>query len=949
MASPDLCAPCKYTGLAMHIALALPAPQGIGAPPLPGWTLPGKVGPVPMAGYSYTLRTVRAGYIYVYFEKNERGSKQWQVWDVSANGHMFLLPEPEWITPLATMSMKCTRTGHSAARLHCIVIENPDKCTTSWMAFSEHLWSKDTRERYAGDKALRSQRMVSFEPAALIGTDKPSGDCLTVGSQAAIEAICDYAPTFTSSWFPYEKAPHLIKSISTGDDGQFDKKTLQTIHSTRYPWADGRTGTADKAVEMLKLRSKKKDGTDHPGVVIALPDAIGCSHELNGFRNDVAGCITRYSQERGMQVTACNAFESLPHTLKQRALDQIEQVWQWSPGHSQRRLQGIKPSATAEERELEKDLCGRWEQDATARAPESLARQRSTNIARGRTAYMADQVRIDKGIAARQKNLNKNPSITQTRQAQANDWGQAQYEQCKARIDTVAMSTFKNNWNQFLAATNTEIDKRTVELIKWLTAPALLTALEDFHPTNPDDGVVFEDVIGNAIMGIGSTVSGATQIDAWVKEMQAKPSNLLWRAVAQNQTSGIQEINVALKQVYSAAQPIAATTWAGMAGSIKWNKVADLGKKSLTFYNTNQKAINDSKSGIKAIDQTRGLDKILSTTGHRLLKPLASAGDTINAVLLQTVLAVRAGAEPAKALALADAQIKHLIPERDDLIHRIKSNDHNITDAAKARQQELSKRWRDLRVSADVADAHKGNYNAARDARLALVVALFEAFNLYNTQKKLGDDPQNDKVKMQLTAAMLGTASAVVDVASTWVKGIDELKDKGANFQKLKLLGGSLSVAATVYGAVVDLKTFLKEESNAAQKGDGNYQLATLYGVRFIFQGASAVLTGLTTLSYLSPSLEAFGERYAARFAGQAATRIAGWAVAQRAALMLASIEVSIFVMAVSMLIGAFEPNALQVWCTNSAFGKDRKKSKEAYVNTDQQEYGFMQAFSEAT
>ena len=829
----DLCPQCNATGLAMFIALILPTPNGCGSPALPGWVSALNVISIALTGYQYSLRSVRAGYVYVFFKKNSRGRNRWQAWDVSTDGQMYPMANPAWAIPVA--DVMCRRTGHSAARLHHIVIEDPHMSETAWIAFSEKQWSDDTIKRYTEDETLRGERMLKFEPAQLIASDSASGSSITPANVAALEAICDYAPSFDTAKLPFGSEQAKPAKISTGEGGGFEQNKL-AFQSTRYPWPAGRKGTAAKACDMLMLRSRKKDGTPHPGVVVALPDAVGCTLEVNGYRNDVPGRIAQYGQERALQITAINDVDGLKIALRQRTQDAIDQPWEWDTARSATRLKGARSAGvSAEQMAREEDLCRRWEEDARARAPRMYAQQRSFNVARDKYTYDKDQARIDASLAKRQKNITS-PEVAAKRSAFVENAMASTWPTYEDRIDRNAIEQFKLRWGQLLTAADKLVEQRTEALVKWLEAPAFLVALEDYAPTNTDDGVMFEDLIGSAIVGMGSSKAGRNKIDAWVKEMQASKGNLLWRAVAQNNKEAMAEVTAALKHAYAAPTPLTTKAWELAAKDVKWNKVADIGKKSLTFFNTNMKAVNDAASGIAAVERTLGLDLILSTTGYRLLKPLAATGDTVNELMLQTFLAVRGGAEPSAALALAESQSRYQTLEREAFIQRLRDEQHHLSEAAKARQAELSARWKALRGSADVADSKKGNFNAARDARIALVVALFEGFNLYKTAGKFSDDPKDAKLKMQLNGAMLAMGSSVTDVVSNLVKGVADAKDKAVSYQALKLGGGALSVVASAYGAMVDWEGVKRTWSA------DDYRAVVTIGTRGVFQVLSGLL-----------------------------------------------------------------------------------------------------------
>jgi hypothetical protein len=933
MATPDLCVPCKSTGLAMHIALALPAPQGAGTPALPGWAPAAKVAPVPMAGYDYALRTVRAGYLYVFFEKNRTGSNKWQSWEISASGTLYPLKSPEWVIPLA--SKTCSRSGHSPARLHFIVIENPDQCKTSWMAFSEHQWSKETLKRYAGDKTLRSQRMLRFEPAALIASDNPGGECMTAGSQAALEAICDYAPGFVFSKLPFEEPATRIKPISTGEDGKFAQAALESFHSTRYPWADGRTGTADKAAEMLKLRSKKKDGSAHPGVVVALPDAIGCAHEMNGYRNDVAGCIARYGDERGMQITAVNILDGLEQALKQKALDEIEQPWQWTAQDSATRLKGVKPSASAEDKALEQDLCARWERDAAARVPQSMAQQRSINLARGRSAYGADQVRIDKSIAVRQKTIANNPQISKERHASADQSAKADYAKCMQRIDPKARDAFKNNWMAFLAAADKTIDKRTIELNKWLDAAALQTALDDFHPVNVADGAAFEAVVAKIIMGISSSAAGGKKINDWVKEAQAKPGNLLWRAVALNQTDIIEALNDIMAQAKQQVDtPLSETAVLAAQGTTKHlAKFSDLIKKALSLHNTLR------KDGVIRVP-TGGLEKILMAVGERFFQPFVKKGvDTLAEKWVQSLLLLRTGADYTHTMALVMAEAKFGKIGRTETLMLMSMGQAIAGQQTSQGFNALKQAWKDLAGAADTPKANSnpalaGGFNEARDLRFAMVATLLQGLFAWKLSQDAANDPNNQKLQGQLFAAQLSFGAGVIDLGATSIKGLNAVGDKALSFQGLKIAGGVLSAGAGVIAGQLDF-----EEAEKA-KLKNNYALARLYRLKGYANFAGAGFSALATLSYAQPAMGMIEKRFVTSAVARGLSYGAARLVAARAILMLGGMGFSLAVLAIQGIVWVFSDSELQIWCEQCAFGNERQKKSYSTPEIQMQRLG---------
>ena len=139
-------------------------------------------------------------------------------------------------------------------------------------------------------------------------------------------------------------------------------------------------------------RGKTPGRPDIKPQVLALWDAVGVAHELNGFRSDAAGCIQQYAEEREMQIAAMNAIEGLKVALRERATAEAQQsspfqAWQWTAEDSAKRLSNARnfmPGMLARN----EDLCRRWEQDRATRRACSLgtAAQLGPRHERGRVA-----------------------------------------------------------------------------------------------------------------------------------------------------------------------------------------------------------------------------------------------------------------------------------------------------------------------------------------------------------------------------------------------------------------------------------------------------------------------------------------------------------------------------------------------------------------------------------
>lgn len=920
------CDQCKSTGLPILLTRYAVVPSSVKAS-LPGWVSGKRVTDVALGGdYKYALRTLRAGYVYLFYGKGPRGSNYWECYAVGDDGSMILQPSTAMAQPQPTPVLQCTNNGHTNQNVYFIVIQEPEKCGPVWIAFSEHKWSEETLGRYKADKALRDTRMQTIQPPAMAGGAKHTHG--QIASAAVLTEVVEFAPREqTLIDLPYGGNAAAISSV----DGSHNANVL-VKQSTRYPLYFG-DRIVEPLVNRMIARGKTPKAPDAKPHVLALWDAVGIAHELNGFRNDAAGRIKQYGDERELEITAMNAIEGVKQALQNKAASSAREAaemgqWKWTPEASAERLKNARiytPDAMARQQ----DLCRRWEQDALSKAPTHIVQQRQfglTNLTEAE--WIKRNAEIDAQVAEyinhRDATTGKTP--LQLREERSKTWQSKAIAEAwpkyEKKLKPGAMAKFKTNYDAFLDQADKIIDTRTVELIKWLEAPLFIDTLEDFDQTNIGDGALFEDVVSEAIFGIASSKSGAARIDQWVREAKASvKTNLIWRVIALNQTEGIAEVDAALAHAVGTEQPLTEAAWDNIGAQIKWNKLADLNKKAISLNNANLKA------GVRPVN-TRGLDKLLITVGDGLMKPFVKefgvgrAIDTVGEKIVQTLLIVRAGGDHTAAIAVVAAQARYEGVSRARLIQRLNTAQAFVTADVSAERRALNRAWSDLKRAAPAPD--KGVLNPAMEVRLGLVVAVLEAVNLWKVSQAANPDP---KVQWQLRAATMATSAATLDVAASAIKGLAVAKDAAVSFQVLKVAGGLLAGGASFIGGWLDYK------EGAAQASKGRYGLAYLYRARAGAQVVGGAMSIVIGFSYAAPLLEAAAKRYVANIVVQGLSRAAGWALAARAGLMLTGLTFSIATLAISFAIWYFSDDALQNWCEGSAFGVDVDfKDAEAQV-----------------
>ncbi|WP_293931804.1 T6SS effector BTH_I2691 family protein [Iodobacter sp.] len=892
----QLCKACQASGLPIMPVRYAVVPTSVAAK-LPAWAEGTRVKDIALGSdFHYALRTLRAGYVYLFYSKNARGAKQWECYTVTEDGLLLLQPTPK-AASAPKDSITCQTAGHSNSRLHHLIIDRPDDCGPTWIAFSEHKWSDETLAQYGSDAKLRSARMQAIDPKAMAaGAKNPHS---SPASQAALESIMEYSPGFSSAQLPYDqKVPEFSK-----DDGSFSEKKLAMV-STLYRVCSRKGATAD-TLQFMQVRAKKSAGGSNTPQIMALWDAIGTVNELNGFRSDPAGLMKQFTTERELELSTLSSIEGLKKALSNKAGSEAEAEARHFPGKRAGSLENY-PDLTR--RKIAANV--QFNDDHNqAKLNKELAAIEAERAKRDAPAKEAEDRRANSEQSQHYKKLKM-----------AHSW-----DKYSTKIDPNVFNTFNNNLESLLSKADALIEQRTTLLLKWLDAPLFIDTLEDFHPSNIKDGVQFEEVISHAILGMGTSKSGKAKIDAWIMEGKASvKSNLLWRAFALNQKEAIPEIDKLLLEAKAGSNIVLTpVAWASVVANIKWNKIADLYKKAQTFENTNLRAAG-SKGAMKEA-KLFGFLGIFATTGDRLLSHSFAAkmiDSVVKEKVFQSLFLLRAGAHVDAVLDLVKEQALRENLDRKAMLSRIQTAEvfaNAMEDGGKLRPNAavLQEKWSKLAENADVPGKDK-RFNAAKDARLAMVVAMLEAFNLAKCSYSAKAD---SKSMITIAAGVASLASAATDVYANVVKGA--LEESSYTFQRLKFFGGMLSGIASLAGVAT---SWMDADKYGSAKKVNLYYLAMS---NVIFGGLAGIFNLLSTLSYCGPWLAAAVERQALQNAAKASvTKLAAAAAKRllmyRAILMGLGLTFNIVALGIQLLIWQLTDNELQEWCEKCAFGLKR-------------------------
>ena len=288
--------------------------------------------------------------------------------------------------------------------------------------------------------------------------------------------IMEFAPREqTHLDLPHNGNPGAVSQ----EDGRFGADQLAKL-STRYPWhfADR---IADDLLARMILRGKTSGAPDTKPHVLALWDAVGIAHELNAWRNEAAGRIKQFGDERELQITAMNAIEGVKQALENKAANSAREaaeigLWKWTAGDSAERLKNVQqhmPQLLARNR----DLCRRWEQDAVNKMPAHIVQQRQYAVAASDEQWLrhnADiDTRLDQYKNHRDPQSGKTPGQLRDERSRRlqNEAIAEAWPKYEKKLQPGAQVAFRQKYETFLDEADKIIDARTVTLIKWLEAP----------------------------------------------------------------------------------------------------------------------------------------------------------------------------------------------------------------------------------------------------------------------------------------------------------------------------------------------------------------------------------------------------------------------------------------------------------------------------------------------
>lgn len=966
------CANCEKTGLPILPVRYSVLPQKVKAV-IPGGIKGTRVTNVALETHHYGLRTLREGWIYLFYEVGPRGNRYWEAYKVTSDGRLWKQTLPLPRVPITDPA--CAQRA-IAVPMDLIAVERPEKCTGRvFIAFSEHAWHKEVFDRYASDDALRQARMQFIKPSEWIGSGKDANGHAIVATEQTIDDIIEYMPGFDPKLLalPGDKQP------LSDEKGSYREDWLKH-EVTRYPTYIRQASPASASQALVKLMKQigtKGEGTgsgdsNHPPMMIALWDSIGNVHELNGFRGDPASWFDLYvTKERQLQVGALQSIDAA-HAIVQSRTDQDlnsremteQQAHSMSPlsqpeaqralaAQRARSLTTADPSRAAQINAYYDDMSWMAANNIPAgyqRRFVQLAESTSAGSANSRMPYVgADRdllMKIVRDYAQAQPGLHDRKLATMRR----NNW--SKYE---ARLKRQNIENFRKNYKALQSAVFDLQESRSVDVGKWLQSTLFLDALEDYQSADLLDAVALELVVTDGLAGIGSTPRGKAILDALVTQWDpVQPASLIWRVIAMNQKDARQELGQLLKTALEKKDiPLESeSTRSGVERSAGVDAVffavEKIGKLNSHYKSLAKLALESDPKKISPLGgmlKRLEVDRFGITVGDAIFAKfrINQLGDFVGEKIVQTVLLQRAGVSYSDSIALVRKQAALEMLSRQETIKRLlKARSLLRTDApanAPKATQALYDVWNAMESTDD-------GVKASRSSRIAVVAALIEAVNFYKLMTAAPD--RDTKIKLaQSGASML---SSLITITMTPYYGA--LKNS-IRSQSWKLVGSGLSSFGTFISAWIDAEKTL----DAFDKKQ--FDVFGVYAGKALIGGAAGVATLIDATSTAAPLLKKLAVRYGTNVVIEA-IEIASKRIIALAALrvftILAGWEVTIGLLTLQAMADWLTPDELESWCSRCAFGSGQETILRVtdhgvgcYTDPSQQEKDFVNAMTKLT
>lgn len=847
---------------------------------------------VSAAGYTYALRTLRQGLLYLYYEQGPYGPEYWECYAIAENGTLWRQPTAYSARAIAGGGLpSCGRSGHDPMRTEFITIQRPHLCGAVWLAYSQHPWTPATLDRYGADSALRAERMQQIEPARWITSARAEGDQVPLKDAAGLASIMEYRWLNNPSGDPPDLPYSSGLPGASNPDGALRTARLHA-HGTRYPWSrrdyprSQGVDPCQQRFERLQQHSSNgrigSDRQEYPPMLLGLWDAVGVVHELSGYCNDLVACINQFSSERELEVGAVDQIE------------QVSRLLEFNGAVMARNYASQTVREVERQRRLGKPSLPSW--DPKVKLSEEEKRELAQEYERQfLPLYLQD----------------------------AQDAWRNKYWPL---IDEPRFTAFKKNMEAMTQQVLDQLAPKMAVLIAWLRHDLLLVTLEDFDGQSAAQGVWFEEIVTDAIAVLGMHDLGRTLLTELAGDLAVTGrSSLLWRVIAQNQDAARQELEQTLKAADAEADTllsVAGASWAAFVSGTAHLKAFISNYRKLEA--AQKEAVPSTASA--RILRNSGVDRFVTTAGAFLLNrfPMKGIQETAGNAMVRFVLLTRSLMERDEAISLVAEELSSGQQGKRYFLERIQFY------RAKGSALPMQFALRDLELHHGALAMRKRWQAAAESSRnvvrLNSLTGVLEMVNFIHLATMVDKQTRD-------YATLLASGMSLVAVYT----GVHETVAKeffgagSASAIRMKVAGSVLAGMGSFIGAYYSLSDF-KERL----EGGRNWNAAALL-MKAVLASAVGGANFLTALAYSSPVVErhigrnslslglrglgAGLEAAAAKEGGgvvssQAMKRLGGWI------LRMSGWEIAVALLVIEVTLWAISPSDLEKWCESNVFGR---------------------------
>ncbi|WP_303621194.1 T6SS effector BTH_I2691 family protein [Cedecea neteri] len=897
MACQGICTTKGLTVLPVRYAVV---PENINAS-LPDWANDPHITGVKLANNEkYTLRALRQGYLYVFYEKGKQGVNYWQCYSVASDGSLWLQQFPS--NPASVDKALCETGEHIAQNVEFMSIESPDKCGNVWFAFSQYPWGQETLDRYRLTPKDRSERMQKVTPSLSgLGRSKTGAEV----TEDSLNQVLDYQ---TPSVFGLLPGPDnlMVSNVSrvlslwepTGDDPWRVNDDVVKLQSSLYPWAQNRSGMATATVTAMQNRSEGMKP-----LVLPLWDPIGIVHELNGWSQDVLGRQVQFLQERELEVSTKANLDALQAMLAEKTQAsgqaQLERAalpesTMLSDVYLDARLKTLelryqnKPDVLAQIR-ADDQLIRSWHaQNVTASYSENVVLDNPEPLISHQRRVAKIKAQVDKELAERPQNFAD---------SRARSW--APYQK---KLNLTRKKNFDACYKGLGDKVNDIFQQRIASVVNWLDAPLLVTVLDDFYCMEQRAAVFYQSAVSMAINGINSCPAGAGKIDGWWNEFStSKRSNLLWRHVTGNNPGLMNELEPFLTSVKSRKDEEVTPLTAAAITATLVQQAGNLKKLEEYYKNTADtvaQGLSENASRLEA--EIYKTDAFIVTVGDRVSRILLvdKMGEKLSTTAFRLVFMVRAGIPAEKVTALVNEYLHEAPALRSTVLAGIRSSKRFM-----ANQSEVTTIRQTLSSKLEEHFSTEKGKNEYRLAKINSLLLVLNAVDFIYLCGQVSDD------KKPLTSLMASGLAMVSQTVATFKPAIEKgLEAAPLTVAWLKGVGSAAGGVASICSVFADATSVADEFKN------NRFTLMSVLGLK-------TFVDGLGVVKSLGLLLDLIGKPLAKDGADLIARGLAVEFLGIRILAVLMTWEAMVAITLLQVVATWISDNELQVWCEKCVFG----------------------------